>query len=60
MEFKQQQAIYRQIADYICEKILGKEWGVDEKILSIRDFGRISSVLLSSLNSVLGLMILFK
>jgi GntR family transcriptional regulator len=37
VEFKQQQAIYLQIADYICEKILNKEWLVDEKILSIRE-----------------------
>lgn len=37
MEFKQQQAIYLQIADYICEKILHHELVVDEKILSIRE-----------------------
>lgn len=37
MEFKQHQAIYLQIADYICEKILHKEWVSDEKILSIRE-----------------------
>lgn len=37
MKFKQQQAIYLQIADYICEKILCKEWVADAKIPSIRE-----------------------
>ena len=31
------QAIYLQIADYICEKILLAEWNVEEKIPSVRD-----------------------
>ena len=31
------QAIYLQIADYICEKILLKEWKADEKVPSVRE-----------------------
>lgn len=31
------QAIYLQIADYICEKILLKEWKADDKIPSVRE-----------------------
>lgn len=31
------QAIYLQIADYVCEKVLLKEWGADEKIPSVRE-----------------------
>lgn len=31
------QAIYLQIADYVCEKILLKEWPPDGKILSVRE-----------------------
>ena len=37
MEFKEPQAIYLQIADYICEKILLGHWKVDEKIPSVRE-----------------------
>ena len=38
MEFRNQQAIYLQIADHICEKILQKELSEDERILSVREF----------------------
>ena len=31
------QAIYLQIADYVCEKILLKEWPPDSKIPSVRE-----------------------
>ncbi len=31
------QAIYLQIADYVCEKILLKEWPPDAKIPSVRE-----------------------
>ncbi|HMR91620.1 MAG TPA: GntR family transcriptional regulator [Chitinophagaceae bacterium] len=31
------QAIYLQIADYICEKVLLKEWGAEDKIPSVRE-----------------------
>jgi GntR family transcriptional regulator len=37
MEFIQNQAIYLQIADFICERILQNEWRVGEKIPSIRE-----------------------
>lgn len=31
------QAIYLQIADYVCEKVLLKEWAADDKIPSVRE-----------------------
>jgi len=37
MEFSEDKAIYLQIADLICEKILRNEWHPEEKIPSIRD-----------------------
>ncbi len=37
MQFKDSQAIYLQIADYVCEKILLKEWKAHEKIPSVRE-----------------------
>lgn len=37
MQFREPQAIYLQIADYICEKILMKEWPSDRRILSVRE-----------------------
>jgi GntR family transcriptional regulator len=37
MEFRDNQAVYLQIADYVCEQILIKNWKIEEKILSIRD-----------------------
>lgn len=37
MDFKDQQTIYLQIADYVCENILLKKWPAGEKIISIRD-----------------------
>ncbi len=37
MEFTDNQAIYMQIADYFCERILKKQWSEGEKIPSIRD-----------------------
>ena len=37
MEFRDNQAVYLQIVDYVCEQILMKNWKVDQKILSIRD-----------------------
>lgn len=36
MEFKDNEAIYLQIADLICENIIRKRWHVDEKIPSVR------------------------
>jgi GntR family transcriptional regulator len=37
MQFKESQAIYLQIADYVCEKILLKEWKTDVRIPSVRE-----------------------
>jgi GntR family transcriptional regulator len=37
MEFKENQAIYLQIANHFFENILQKKWGAGEKIPSIRD-----------------------
>ena len=37
MEFTDKHAIYLQIADYFCERILQKQWKEGEKIPSIRD-----------------------
>lgn len=37
MQFREQQAIYLQIADYICERILRHELSAEDKIPSVRD-----------------------
>jgi len=37
MEFREKQAIYLQIAEYVCEQILLKNWTLGSKIISIRD-----------------------
>ena len=37
MEFSQSQAIYLQIADFVCEKILLKEWPPETRIPSVRE-----------------------
>ena len=37
MEFREKQAIYLQIAEYVCEQILLDKWHLGDKILSIRD-----------------------
>ena len=37
MEFRDNPAIYIQIAEYVCEQILLKKWKPDEKIMSIRE-----------------------
>ena len=39
MEFKETQAIYLQISDYICENILTGRWNPGDRILSIRELG---------------------
>ena len=38
MEFRDNPAIYIQIAEYVCEQILLNKWDLGEKIISIRDF----------------------
>ena len=37
MEFKDKQAIYLQIADYVCDHILTGKWPAGDKIVSIRE-----------------------
>jgi GntR family transcriptional regulator len=37
MQFRETVSIYLQIADYICEKILLKDWKVDERVPSVRE-----------------------
>ncbi len=37
MQFRESQAIYLQIADYVCEKMLLKEWAAGERIPSVRE-----------------------
>ena len=37
MEFNDKQAIYLQIADYVCEQILLEYWPANERIPSVRD-----------------------
>lgn len=44
MEFKDKQAIYLQIADYICEQILLGKWPPGERIPSVRDLASMMEV----------------
>jgi GntR family transcriptional regulator len=37
MQFRESAAIYLQIADYICERILLKQWKTEERIPSVRE-----------------------
>lgn len=37
MQFRESSAIYLQIADYICERILLKQWKSDERIPAVRE-----------------------
>jgi GntR family transcriptional regulator len=37
MEFRESQPIYLQIAEFVCERILLKEWKTGDRIPSIRD-----------------------
>jgi|ERR1700754_636473 len=37
MQFRDSQPIYLQIADFVCEKILLKEWPPGERIPSVRE-----------------------
>ena len=37
MQFRESTAIYLQIADYICERILLKTWNTDDRIPSVRE-----------------------
>lgn len=44
MEFNNQQAIYLQIADYICEQMLLEKWSAEERIPSVRDLAALMEV----------------
>lgn len=37
MEFRDNKAIYLQIVDFVCEKILQQEWLPNKKIFSVRE-----------------------
>ena len=37
MEFREQQAIYLQIADYVCENILLQKWLPNDRLPSVRE-----------------------
>jgi len=37
MQFRESNAIYLQIADYVCEKILLKQWKAEERIPAVRE-----------------------
>lgn len=39
MVFSEEKAIYLQIVDYVCEKILSEKWLENERILSVRELG---------------------
>jgi DNA-binding transcriptional regulator YhcF (GntR family) len=44
MEFKETRGIYLQIADQICDRILGREWGAEERIPAIREMAALTGV----------------
>lgn len=39
MEFKENQSIYLQISDYVCEQILVERWKEGDRIPSVRELG---------------------
>ena len=44
MEFREGQPIYLQIAEYVCEQILLKQWPLGSKLISIRDLAVVIEV----------------
>ncbi len=44
MNFRQNQPIYLQIAEYVCEQILLKKWKLGDKVMSIRDIAVVMEV----------------
>jgi len=44
MEFNNKQAIFLQIADYVCDQILTEKWAAGERILSIRELSIVLAV----------------
>lgn len=39
MEFKENQAIYMQIVDFVCDQLLAGRWPEGERIVSVRELG---------------------
>ena len=37
MQFRESSAIYLQIAEYVCERVLLKEWKAEERIPAVRE-----------------------
>lgn len=44
MEFNEHQAIYLQIADTLCDRILTGKWSAEERIPSVREMGTLLGV----------------
>jgi DNA-binding transcriptional regulator YhcF (GntR family) len=44
MEFRNDKAIYLQIADYVYNKVLSKEWKPGDRIPSVREIGALLEV----------------
>ncbi len=44
MEFRDNPAIYLQIAEFVCEQILLNKWKLGEKIISIREMGELIEI----------------
>jgi len=44
MQFRESQPIYLQIAHYVCEKILLKEWKPADRVLSVRELAVVLEV----------------
>jgi GntR family transcriptional regulator len=44
MDFRQNQPIYLQIAEHVCEQILLKKWRLGDKIMSIRELAVVMEV----------------
>lgn len=44
MEFRETQPIYLQIAEYVCERILLKEWSEEQRVPSVRELAILLAV----------------
>lgn len=44
MEFRETQPIYLQIAEYVCERVLLKEWSPEQRIPSVRELAILLAV----------------
>ncbi len=56
MEFRENQAIYLQIADLMCENVLGGTWKPGERIPSIREMAESIQVNPNTVNRTYGFM----